>query len=179
MVHRLARDGFVELLRDRQIRLTKAGQDYAEKIVRRHRLAERLLIDILGLDWSLAHEEAAKFEHVISEAVEERIVAIVEDPTTCPHGNPIPGIHVGPPKSFAPLASAKPGSRIVLRRVTEDVEIDYPTLCYLDRQGFIPGRMAKVVAVAPDGSLTLDVGGSPMAIGADLAQHLYVEPAPA
>jgi len=76
MVRRLGRDGFVEVLPDRRLRLTSSGQEYAERIVRRHRLAERLLIDILGLDWCLAHEEAERFEHVISDAVEDEAYRI-------------------------------------------------------------------------------------------------------
>lgn len=177
MIRRLQRDGYLEVLPDRRIRLTDVGQEYAEKIVRRHRLAERLLIDILGLDWSAAHAEAERFEHVISDAVEERIIKILDEPTTCPHGNPIPGLWKGPFPAYQPLADARPGDHVVLRRLTEEVEINLPTLRYLDDQGFIPGRTASVVAVAPDGSLTLDVNGSPMAVGADLAQHLYVEAA--
>lgn len=175
MVKRLQRDGYLEVLSDRRIRLTDAGQSYAEKIERRHRLAECLLIDILGLRWSLAHEEAEKFEHVISDAVEERIIAILNTPTRCPHGNPIPGLHPGGEDPFEALTTVVPGDVVVLRRVTEDVEIDYPTMRYLDDQGFIPGRSATIRGVAPDGSFTLDAGGGPFAIGADLARNLYVE----
>ena len=91
MVKRLARDGYLAVARGR-IELTDEGQAYAEKIVRRHRLAELLLMDVLGLDPALADEEAAKFEHVISDVVEERIIAILGGPTTCPHGHPIPGL---------------------------------------------------------------------------------------
>ena len=175
MVRRLSRDGWVDLLPDRRIRLTADGQEYAEKVERRHRLAECLLIDILGLPWSLAHEEAEKFEQVISDAVEERIIAILNRPARCPHGNPIPGLHDGPAEEFEPLGSVEPGSTVVLRRVTEDIEIHYPTMRYLDEHGFIPGSKAVVVGAAPDGSLTLEVDGSPMAIGSDLARHLFVD----
>ena len=175
MVRRLERDGYVDLLPDRRIRLTGTGREYAEKIVRRHRLAERLLIDILGLDWALAHIEAEKFEHVISEAVEERIIAILGGPTTCPHGNPIPGLHPGGPDPTQPLSATAPGDELFLRRLTEDVEIDFPSLRYLGDTGFIPGQAARVLAVAPDGGVTVEVGGSPVAIGPWLARHLFVE----
>jgi DtxR family Mn-dependent transcriptional regulator len=176
MVKRLARDGYVEVSRGR-IAPTEQGRAYGEKIVRRHRLAELLLINVLGLDWSLAHEEAEKLEHVISDAVEARIIALLDGPTKCPHGNPIPGLHDGRPDPFERLAATAPGDRVILRRVTEEVEIDFPTMRYLDESHFIPGREATVISVAPDGSLMLDLDGSPMAIGGDLAQHLYVEQA--
>lgn len=90
-VRRLEREGYVELAADRTLGLTPAGRGYATAIVRRHRLAERLLVDVLGLPWHQVHEEAGRLEHAISPVLEARLVAVLDDPATCPHGNPIPG----------------------------------------------------------------------------------------
>jgi DtxR family Mn-dependent transcriptional regulator len=91
-LQRMQRDGLVELADRRDVRLTARGKDAAESIKRRHFLAERLLVDILGLDWADAHEEAHRIEHAVSPLVEERIMALLGNPTTCPHGNPFPGL---------------------------------------------------------------------------------------
>src|SRR3972149_8988879 len=91
MLSRLVRDGLVQVNERKEIRLTVTGQEVAERTVRRHRLSERLLTDMLGLDWHKAHEEACRFEHAISPEVEEKISNALGGPTTCPHGNPIPG----------------------------------------------------------------------------------------
>jgi DtxR family Mn-dependent transcriptional regulator len=89
-VRRLKADGYVTV-KNRTIALTPRGRERAESVVRKHRLAERLLTDIIGLDWHKAHMEAGRWEHVISDEVEERLIELLENPTTCPHGNPIPG----------------------------------------------------------------------------------------
>src|SRR5665811_1891128 len=88
---RLSAAGYTELLEDRSIRLTPKGRGLATTIVRRHRLAERLLVDVIGLEWEKVHAEAARWEHAISADVEEKLVLLLGDPATCPHGNPIPG----------------------------------------------------------------------------------------
>src|SRR5215468_12311034 len=90
-VNRLVDHGYTELLDDRSLRLTDKGREVATSIVRRHRLAERLLVDVIGLEWEKAHKEADRWEHAISAEVEEKLVALLGDPATCPHGNPIPG----------------------------------------------------------------------------------------
>ena len=91
-VNRLVGGGYTELLDDRSLRLTSKGRDLATSVVRRHRLAERLLVDVIGLEWEKVHREADRWEHAISADVEEKLVALLGDPATCPHGNPIPGI---------------------------------------------------------------------------------------
>src|SRR5258707_13645589 len=91
MVKRLVRDGYVEMDNKRQVTLTEAGNQAAEAVLRRHRLTERFLADMLGMQWHQVHEEAGRLEHFISGAVEERVIASLNNPTTCPHGNPIPG----------------------------------------------------------------------------------------
>src|SRR5579885_920618 len=91
MLKRLVRDGYVEMDQKRQISLTEAGYRAAEAVLRRHRLTERFLTDMLGMQWHQVHEEACRLEHFISGAVEERVISSLNNPTTCPHGNPIPG----------------------------------------------------------------------------------------
>src|SRR5579859_3043180 len=91
MLKRLVRDGYVEMDNKRLVTLTEAGNQAAEAVLRRHRLTERFLVDMLGMQWHQVHEEACRLEHFISGAVEERVIASLNNPTTCPHGNPIPG----------------------------------------------------------------------------------------
>ena len=176
MIKRLAADGFVSV-RNRAIALTAKGRNRAESVVRKHRLAERLLTDIIGLEWHKAHLEAGRWEHVISDEVEARLIEILNHPTTCPHGNPIPGSDYREPALVA-LADSQPGDKVRLERVTEQVEIDMESITYLSNHGFVPGKGARVRAKAPDGTLTLELGGSDViALGPRLAQQLYVVPA--
>src|SRR6202142_2854061 len=90
-IGRLSDHGYVELLGDRSLHLTDKGRRLATTVVRKHRLAERLLVDVIGLEWHKVHREAGRWEHVISDDVEARLVELLGDPATCPHGNPIPG----------------------------------------------------------------------------------------
>ncbi|MBA3655199.1 MAG: metal-dependent transcriptional regulator [Actinobacteria bacterium] len=176
MVKRLATDGFVTV-RGRAITLTAKGRARAESVVRKHRLAERLLTDIIGLEWHKAHLEAGRWEHVISDEVEARLVEVLGHPTTCPHGNPIPGSGYSEPDLVA-LAGSEPGDEVCLKRVTEQVEIDVESITYLSAHGFVPGTGARVRAKAPDGTLTLQLGGTDViAVGPRLAEQLFVVPA--
>jgi DtxR family Mn-dependent transcriptional regulator len=176
MVKRLAADGFIAVS-NRSIALTDKGRTRAESVVRKHRLAERLLTDIIGLEWHKAHLEAGRWEHVISDEVEARLVEVLDHPTTCPHGNPIPGSGYRAPHLVA-LADSEPGDNVRLERVTEQVEIDLASITYLSVHGFVPGTGAKVRSKAPDGTLTLELGEADViALGPALAQQLYVVPA--
>ena len=172
-IRRLRSDGYVGV-DGRILQLTAAGRERAEGFVRKHRLAERFLLDVIGIPWSQTHIEACRWEHVMSDAVEARITAILENPSTCAHGNPIPGMK-GPKRDLHALADTEPGERVRLERVTEQVEVDQEALEYLDTHGFIPGAQAQVRAKAPDGTLTLDLDGGTMALGPALAGLLYVE----
>jgi DtxR family transcriptional regulator, Mn-dependent transcriptional regulator len=172
MVRRLKNDGYI-IDEGRDLVLTSSGRKLAESVVRKHRLAERLLTDVIGLPWHKAHLEACRWEHVISDEVEERLVTLLGDPTTCPHGNPIPGA-AAPERTLQALVDAQPGDHIRLERVTEQVEIDFDTLTWLDDNGFRPGADADVTGRAPDGTLTLDVGGTTLALGPLLAEQLFV-----
>ena len=172
MIRRLRAEGYLEPS-GKAVRLTTKGRKLAESVVRKHRLAERLLTDVIGLEWHKAHVEACRWEHVISDEVEERLVELLEHPTTCPHGNPIPG--AGPARrDLFSLSDSAPGDRIRLERVTEQVEIDMESLTYLSDNGFIPGVAAQVRAKAPDGTLTLELASGTIALGPGLASQLYV-----
>jgi len=172
MVRRLVDDGYLAL-NERSLTLTDQGRRLAESVVRKHRLAERVLADVIGLEWYKVHEEAGRWEHVLSGDVEERLVVLLGNPATCPHGNPIPGAGA-PRRSLRALAGAQPGQQVRLERVAETVEMDLETLRYLDTHGFRPGATARVRERAPDGTLTLDVDGDTIAVGPNLAAELYV-----
>ncbi|MDQ1404302.1 MAG: DtxR family transcriptional regulator, Mn-dependent transcriptional regulator [Actinomycetota bacterium] len=172
MVRRLKADGWLTV-KGRHIELTTAGRTRAESVVRKHRLAERLLTDVIGLPWHKAHLEACRWEHVISDEVEERLVEILGHPTTCPHGNPIPGTE-GDPTPLSALAGCVPGDEVRLERVTEQVEIDLDSLTYLSEHNFVPGAEATVRSKAPDGTLTLDLAEGSIALGPAIARQLYV-----
>src|SRR5262249_24305303 len=137
--------GYTELMGDRSLRLTEKGRDLAIAVMRRHRLAERLLADVIGLEWEKVHREAARWEHVISEDVEDKLVALPGDPAACPHGNPIPGTHsspeVGPVRA---LADAVPGA-VTVRRVSEKIELDDDALALLAGAWLTPGSAVTVL----------------------------------
>ncbi len=171
---RLRRDGMVDPT-SRTLALTSTGHAAAERIVRRHRLAERFLVDLLGLPWHQAHEEAEVWEHAISDAVEDRIVVMLDDPATCVHGNPIPGS--GRPvdqSDLRPLRAFAPEARVVLERLTEDLELDHDVMKYFEDGGLMPGAAIRVHDVAPDGTMTIDVAGRLVGLGHDLTDNLWV-----
>jgi DtxR family Mn-dependent transcriptional regulator len=178
-VKRLIADGLLETEPgQRSLRFTAAGHGAAVVLVRRHRLAEHLLIDVIGLPWSEAHQEAERWEKVISAAVEERLVAILDDPGACPHGNPIPGSsHEVSVDGLRSLTEILPGATVVLRRLTEDLELELEVMRFLESNGLMPGGRIEVLGSGPDGTLTLNVEGRSVALGADLADNLWVEPA--
>ena len=174
MIRRLRNEGYLEPAgAGKAVHLTDKGRSLAESVVRKHRLAERLLTDVIGLPWHKAHVEACRWEHVISDEVEERLVELLEHPTTCPHGNPIPGAGGARDDLFA-LTESNPGDTVRLERVTELVEIDMDSLTYLSDHHFTPGTDATVRAKAPDGTLTLDLLGGSIALGPALASQLFV-----
>jgi len=174
MVKRLAVAGYLKV-DHRLVRLTDKGRHQAESVVRKHRLAERLLTDVIGLSWEKAHVEAGRWEHVISDEVEGLIIRLLGNPRTCPHGNPIPGAPP-PPFNLAALNECGPGDRVRLERITERVEVDEQALAYLAGHGFTPGARAKVRDKAPDGTLVLEVDGTKesLAVGPVMAGQLYV-----
>jgi len=172
MLDRLESDEFITRS-SRQISMTSKGTALAEGVVRKHRLAERLLVDVIGLDWDKAHIEAGRWEHVISDDVEERLVELLGNPATCPHGNPIPGADARRPEQKS-LGDAVPGERIRLERITESVEHEPASLSYLGDHGLTPGTTAVIQSKAPDGTLTLVVGEATIALGPAMTARMFV-----
>jgi DtxR family Mn-dependent transcriptional regulator len=171
MIRKLETEGLVEV--DGRIALTTDGQALAESVVRRHRLAERFLTDILGLSWAEAHKEAGKWEHVISDSVEVAMDRVLGEPTTCPHGNPIPGTNYTAPDAD-PLVDVPVGTSFTVRRIPEELEFAPGMLEFLEEADILPGRTGVVTASSPDGTTTVEVGGAHIGIGAFAAARILV-----
>jgi DtxR family transcriptional regulator, Mn-dependent transcriptional regulator len=172
MIKRMQSEGFVSLTGNR-INLTDDGKDLAEQVVRRHRLAERLLTDILGLPWADAHVEAGKWEHVISAPVEAAINRVLDNPTTCPHGNPIPGSKYAAPDTVT-LSSVKVGSPFTVSRIPEELEFTPGLLEFLEDAAIQPGHSGVVTASSPDGTTTVEIDGQHIGIGAFASARILV-----
>jgi DtxR family transcriptional regulator, Mn-dependent transcriptional regulator len=176
MLERLIYDGYVAR-EGRRLSLTESGRALAEKVVRKHRLAERLLVDVIGLEWHKVHREAGRWEHVISDDVEARLVELLGDPATCPHGNPIPGSRSAvAPQRTRPLTEVGPGERVRLVRISEEVELNLGSLTLLDEGGFIPGVAAVVGGYDGEGNLELAVegGAGSLRLSPQLTDRLFV-----
>src|SRR6266581_3455679 len=151
MLKRLVRDGYIEMDTRRQVTLTEAGNQAAEAVLRRHRLTERFLVDMLGMQWHQVHEEACRLEHFISGAVEARVITTLNNPTTCPHGNPIPG-SVANARSYLKdkgairLSSAGVGEVVAILCISEVVEDEEALILYLHEKGLTPGTQLTVLA---------------------------------
>lgn len=171
MIRRMAAEGLIDV--EGQITLTEAGQDLAEAVVRRHRLAERFLTDMLGLSWADAHAEAGKWEHVISPAVEAALIRELGDPTTCPHGNPIPGSGYTEPSAVT-LASVGKGTEFVVSRIPEELEFTEGLLEFLESSHVVPGRRGRLTATSPDGTTTVEIDGTHIGVGAYASERILV-----
>jgi DtxR family Mn-dependent transcriptional regulator len=146
-VRRMSRDGLARLNARKEVELTPKGRRMAESIVRRHRIMERWLTDGLGLDWVTADEEAARLEHAVSDVVEKRLYEVLGRPTTCPHGNPIPGYSEAAPNEVR-LTNVQAGARASITRVSEVAEREAPLLlAYLHQRHLTPGREIKVIEI--------------------------------
>ena len=179
-IQRLLRSGHVRVGRGKELALTPKGRHIAEMMARRHRLLERWLTDTLGLNWSDAHEEAHRLEHALSPRVEDRLADLLGMPSTCPHGNPIPGM--AKPASRVepfPLAQAKEGTTVVVERITEEAEADKKLLEHLWKNDVRPGRRLRITEVAPwAGTITATGDGQAIALGLPAAAKIWVyEPA--
>ena len=157
MIKRMTDEGLVRVSGN-SISLTTKGQGLAERVVRRHRLAERFLTDILGLSWALAHREAGKWEHIMSAEVEEAMDRVLGGPTTCPHGNPIPGSNYEAPEAVR-LADLAPGQTFTVSRIPEELEFTDGMLDFLEDARLLPGCTGTVGADGPDDGLVIDVDG--------------------
>jgi DtxR family Mn-dependent transcriptional regulator len=175
MVHKMADEGLLTVARAK-ISLTEEGTKLAEQVVRRHRLAERFLTDILGLSWALAHQEAGKWEHVISTPVEEALAELLGDPTTCPHGNPIPGSDYRIP-DLVPLSDLTAGAGFVITRIPEELEFAKGMLEFLESHKLQPGAIGTLVALSPDGSATVSIDDDTVGIGSFASERILVKAA--
>ena len=137
-LQRMERDDLIEHGPRHEIVLTEHGQQMADDIVRRHALAERFLTDMLQMPWHQAHEEAHLFEHALTPKIEAYLLKALGSPTTCPHGNPIPGLGALASDEF-PLSDARLGDQVVVQRITEDAELEVELLRYLQEHGIEPG----------------------------------------
>jgi DtxR family Mn-dependent transcriptional regulator len=144
MVGRLERDGYITRAGDKTISFTPSGAEHAEQIVRRHRLIERFLTDVLGIPWDEVHEEAERLEHAMSPVLEERMLAAIGDAKTCPHGHPI---HFGSRIEGVPLSDVQEGAEVTVLRFENEAE---DILHYLKTTGLEPGLHGHVTATGDD-----------------------------
>jgi DtxR family Mn-dependent transcriptional regulator len=181
-VARMERDGLLTVEGDRHLRLTDEGRDTATRVMRKHRLAERLLVDVIGLDWELVHEEACRWEHVMSESVERRLLELLDHPTESPYGNPIPGLaelgETGDGEEF--LAGLEPLSAVVgssparvqVRRISEEMQKDEALMAALRRVGALPGETVNAEQTG-EGVLVAHAGET-AEVDPEAADHIFV-----
>jgi DtxR family transcriptional regulator, Mn-dependent transcriptional regulator len=173
-VKRLEREGYVTLDDERVLHLTQSGRDYATAVLRRHRLAELLLVDVLKVPWSQVHEEACRLEHAISDNLEAHLVKLLGDPGMCPHGNPIPGsanvVDHGP---LQPLATVPHGQPCVVRRIDEHLQTQIAHMLELEHGRLLPGQRVVVTSSDEDG-VVVDVDGVSLSLEPAVASEVYV-----
>ena len=175
MIRKMEADGLVET--GSEIVLTPEGRHLAEVVVRRHRLAERFLTEVLGLPWVKVHAEAEVWELAISDDVEAAMLEKLRQPTTCPHGNPIPGAGYRQPQLHQ-MSELGPEARF-LHRVSEELELDNEIMGFLDDSGLRPGARVKLVARTPDGTLTVAVhDGDRVGVSPFIAERLFLSDSP-
>ena len=183
-VARMERDGLLVVKGDRHLEFTEEGRAQAVRVMRRHRLAERLLVDVIGLDWNEVHEEACRWEHVMSETVERRLLELLDHPTESPYGNPIPGLdELGEPPAEGFLEGVQPLSQVAgeesrmvkLGRISEEMQKDEALMTALRRVGARPGAVISVQATR-DGVL-LGRSGETAEVITEAAEHIFVRPA--
>lgn len=159
-LQRMTRAGYIRVGAGKEIAFTRKGRALARVMARRHRLLERWLTDILGLNWTEAHEEAHRLEHAVSPRVEARLATSLGMPRTCPHGNPIPGMPMPPRTHPFPLDQAKEGVTVVVERITEEAEADRRLLEHLWKHQVKPGTRLAIREVAPwAGTITMSALG--------------------
>jgi DtxR family Mn-dependent transcriptional regulator len=181
-VARMERDGLLTVEGDRHLELTEEGSRLAIRVMRKHRLAERLLTDVIGLPWELVHAEACRWEHVMSEAVERRLLELLDRPTESPYGNPIPGLdELGAEageefmEGVVPLESVTGERvRVRIRRISEEVQKDESLMSALRRVGALPGY--DVVASEGPVGVLVGAAGETAEIDHEVARHIFVRP---
>src|ERR1700736_5390252 len=171
-LQRMERDGLIEHGARKEILFTAEGRQVADHIVRRHALAERLLTDLLKMPWHESHEEAHGVEHALTPNIEARLLLALGNPTTCPHGNPIPGLGQLAPDEF-PLDEAQTGDELIIERITEEAEVDLQLMKYLQAHGVEPGaRMRVREATAFNALVVLEGPRGPIPLGFPVAAKL-------
>ncbi|MCC9306721.1 metal-dependent transcriptional regulator [Kitasatospora sp. RB6PN24] len=183
-VGRMERDGLLQVAGDRHLELTEDGRRLAVRVMRKHRIAECLLVDVIGLEWEEVHEEACRWEHVMSEQVERKVLKMLGHPTQSPYGNPIPGLDElgdtraegeGYDAALVTLDALRPGdggARVVVRRIGEPIQTDEELMRTLRRAGIRPGATVRV-ASSVDGVL-VGSGADAAELGKDIAAHVFV-----
>ncbi|WP_052311978.1 MULTISPECIES: metal-dependent transcriptional regulator [unclassified Actinoplanes] len=182
-VARMERDGLLTVEGDRHLVLTEQGRSTAVSVMRKHRLAELLLVNVIGMPWEEAHEEACRWEHVMSDSVERRVYELLNKPTRSPYGNPIPGLEqLGLPEDDATLEQPGPGERnlafpgltgsVVVRRICESVQTNSDVLRQLHAAGIDPGTTVTV-AQERDG-VTIDKAGDKIRLPREVASRVFV-----
>ncbi|WP_017582702.1 metal-dependent transcriptional regulator [Nocardiopsis valliformis] len=183
-VARMERDGLLKVENDRHLVMTAEGRRLATHVMRKHRLAERLLVDVIGLPWEDVHIEACRWEHVISEAVEERLVTLLNAPSVCPHGNPIPGLEELGLEGYAPEpftddsivpmidAASSTETTVTVRRISEQLQPDADIMLTLRKSGVQPGQ--EVVLRASDDGVRVIGEGEDTELPAGVAGHIFV-----
>jgi DtxR family transcriptional regulator, Mn-dependent transcriptional regulator len=182
-VARMERDGLLTVEGDRHLELTEDGQRLATRVMRKHRLAERLLTDVIGLDWELVHEEVCRWEHVMSETVERRLIELLDHPTESPYGNPIPGLdELGESAPLEPfMEDVEPLSkvagpeegRVLVRRISEEMQKDEPLMSAMRRVGALPDKTVTIVATSS--GVLVGSGGESAEIDLEAADHIFVK----
>lgn len=184
-ISRMERLGLVQLGGDRHLELTDEGRGEATRVMRKHRLAERLLADVIGLEWELVHEEACRWEHVMSDNVERKILGLLSNPTVSPYGNPIPGLaelglentegfHDGV-VSVASLDFANPEEVFTLRRIGEPLQVDVQLLADLKALGIVPGAKLQFEHKARRIFIRIAGASEGESLVIDDAAHLFVQ----
>ncbi|MGO3884820.1 MAG: metal-dependent transcriptional regulator [Mycetocola sp.] len=185
-VGRMERDGLVVVSGDRHLELTDAGRRKAVHVMRKHRLAERLLSDVIGLEWEFVHEEACRWEHVMSEQVERKLITMLDHPTESPYGNPIPGLdELGdhPAGSFsAGVTNIVPLVResdapvtATIRRLSEPVQVEPELLLQLKQAGIVPGGVGVFSSNGSYIRVQVEGFGDGLELPVEVAGHIYVE----
>jgi DtxR family transcriptional regulator, Mn-dependent transcriptional regulator len=174
MVGRLESDGYVRRNDDKSLEFTESGHDHATAIVRRHRLIERFLTDVLGIPWHEVHEEAERLEHAMSPVLEERMLAAIGDAKTCPHGHPFTE---GPREEGVPLADVEEGASVRILRFENEAE---DLLIYLKEAGLYPGLKGKLASADEEEVAMVGDGGERFAVTRSVAETVSViaDPSP-
>ena len=184
-VGRMERDGLVVVSGDRHLELTGPGRIRAIEVMRKHRLAERLLADVIGLDWAYVHDEACRWEHVMSERVERRLYELLGRPSESPYGNPIPGLEAlggSPAEGFAEgvvtlveaMEQYAPGSRVVVCRLAEPIQVDPELLTQLEEGGIRPGAKVALERVGDYISVRVANVDGALELPLEVASHVFV-----